>query len=356
MKNTKTKLITSVLMLAVAVVLATTTTFAWFSMNSEVETTGINMDVTTQGDLLISNAAKGTYGSTFALAAFDGTLVPITAAEKNSETGALTFNNLDASAADAGSYYSFDIYFKSITPYEVYLSELDLAVADMTVTNSTEYSKGIKAMDYYVYNDTNVYKITDITFNDEGTQVISCNVNGTAGTVSAGALTAPVAAAFTIADKAVTGITSDGNTVIAPGEVIDANPLNAMRIAFVADKDNSNIFDINKGAAGSWSAREGINIAHDYYNAVAASVGKPSIPADYETEQVQPAATEATQTKIVTLTDSGTTNPEGLTYYTAKVTVIIWIEGSDADCIASIANKTITGSLNLHGVYVQPAN
>ena len=64
MKKATSKIVMAVIALIIALGLATGTTFAWFSMNTSVSVTG--MSVTARSDavnLVISNAANGTYGT-----------------------------------------------------------------------------------------------------------------------------------------------------------------------------------------------------------------------------------------------------------------------------------------------------
>lgn len=80
MKKTTSKIVMAVIALIIALGLATGTTFAWFSMNTSVSVTG--MSVTARSDavnLVISNAANGTYGTSANAAAASKTVYPVKA-------------------------------------------------------------------------------------------------------------------------------------------------------------------------------------------------------------------------------------------------------------------------------------
>ena len=86
------KLIPALCMLLVAAALLGTSTFAWFSMNTEVEATGMSVKATASKNLLISDSADGTYGSTLNLNVTQTSLVPVS----TSGTGAPAFYKLGA--------------------------------------------------------------------------------------------------------------------------------------------------------------------------------------------------------------------------------------------------------------------
>lgn len=80
MKKATSKIVMAVIALIIALGLATGTTFAWFSMNTSVSVTG--MSVTARSDavnLVISNAANGTYGTSANAAAASKTVYPVKA-------------------------------------------------------------------------------------------------------------------------------------------------------------------------------------------------------------------------------------------------------------------------------------
>ena len=80
MKKATSKIVMAIVALVIALGLATGTTFAWFSMNTTVSVTG--MSVTARSDavnLVISNAAAGTYGTSASAAAASKTVYPVKA-------------------------------------------------------------------------------------------------------------------------------------------------------------------------------------------------------------------------------------------------------------------------------------
>ena len=110
----KKRLIVSVLTLVFALALATTTTFAWFSMNSTVKVETLDLGVTTDGGIMISTAKNGTYKATLDTADFTvpGTLKldDVTPSTADAEA----FKHLDGTAATAGTdYYTFSLWVRS---------------------------------------------------------------------------------------------------------------------------------------------------------------------------------------------------------------------------------------------------
>lgn len=128
------RLIPAFAMLLVSAVLMSTASFAWFSMNSEVTATDINVTAKAPASLLISSDnTEGSYGSTITLTPVGGTLniVPVayneddtkfyklqdTALSKVNEQGKLpgvdTFNEsyFEVATEDV-HYYSSDLYLK----------------------------------------------------------------------------------------------------------------------------------------------------------------------------------------------------------------------------------------------------
>ena len=371
MKTIQTKLLVSVLALCAAITLATTTTFAWFSMNSKVDVMNLSMNVTTQGDLLISNAEDGTYDTSVNFAPFtDKYLSPVTI-KKASESavlganGALGFQSLEADTEVKDSYYQMDLYFKSVSQYDVYIDTVKLAAALKTFTDPAAgivtMEKAVNALYPYYVKDGVLHKVTDVVVDANG-KFISAKIDDTVkNVVESGTDTkvytledAGVTMTFSLnAEKEVEIAFTGADRVINTDEKIDADAMNALRIGVVNHNPATPVLTVvDPRAKEGYSAYSGLNMAHDYYDAVAAITGG-KLDDKFKTEAVAPAADFTSSLLTLKAGTPITSDGETINVYTGHITIYMWLEGADADCLASIANSIISGSLSFRGVYIQ---
>ncbi len=141
MKALKRKLFLSVASLAVCAATLVSTTFAWYTSNSEVSASGLNASSAASTDslLLISRTGeKGTWGNSVDLSDIDDytSLMPVayTAGDGTTQGSFNTFGDgAVAGAADTTDYISFDLYFRGG-------SELPVIVKSITITNKNAAS------------------------------------------------------------------------------------------------------------------------------------------------------------------------------------------------------------------------
>ncbi|MEG2015042.1 MAG: hypothetical protein RR086_04855, partial [Clostridia bacterium] len=161
--KSNTKIFIAVITLIVAVILATTTTFAWISLNNKVRVDAINVSVSKLGDVYIGNIfsapSAGNKGVIKKVGnGFETTIVPqgsllapITATYINN-----TVNFIDLSNKPNTNYVKFDITFATVSPNSaVYLSDNSLKVsstgADRTLTSKFTYYSAKTTTGNYLY-------------------------------------------------------------------------------------------------------------------------------------------------------------------------------------------------------------
>jgi hypothetical protein len=128
----------------------------------------------------------------------------------------------------------------------------------------------------------------------------------------------------------------DNEYGLTPGEEIQAEAANAVRIAF-----GSKVYEPNADAGyGSFGGED--NLAIDYYNNFRGLTGTAAIAAP-DPEDTYTAFDETGEV-LVTLAGTDT---DGL--FTGKFTVKIWLEGWDADAFDSIKAQTISTTLKFVG-------
>ncbi|MDD4315772.1 MAG: hypothetical protein PHC84_01275, partial [Clostridia bacterium] len=175
MKTATKKLLISVMILAVAVSLAATSTFAWFTMNNEPEVQGFDVNVTTQDGLYISltpatgtdpadvtTGLAGTFKSyvtadeivaamlAYNDAAFadEGVLKALShATTANGNTFAVPANII--TAAGDTTHYTFRLYFFSNNEYQVALK-----ASESSVTSTPGTKPYVDAWKEIVLNST----------------------------------------------------------------------------------------------------------------------------------------------------------------------------------------------------------
>lgn len=297
MKALKRKLFLSVASLAVCAATLVSTTFAWYTSNSEVSASGLNAASAASTDslLLISRTGeKGTWGNSVDLSDIDQytSLMPVayTAGEDENTQG--TFSTFGdgavAGAANTTDYISFDLFFRGG-------SALPVIVKSITITNKD--AAGLPAKD------------------------ILAEAGGLDSTSTA---TYTVDVLRTLMVETTSVVVTDGSDGDATVKLYDPEALNTIATDSLNGKQTAGT-DYN---------------AHEYYNAVTGN----SI--DTTSENID-SATKLAKTGTTKL-ELGTTPVAAaagdLTYL--KVTFKIFINGWDYACFDAVQGQDISIALN----------
>ena len=303
MKKTTKKLLVSTFVLVIAIALATSTTFAWFAMNTTPEVREFDVQITSGDNLLIAVTQRGVAAP--------------------SQTAFKSYIATDEITGTGGAGQFFPLTADGTTAIAG-ASSLTTA----TSTNGQAFSKldGVLLTGEGAYFAFDVHFIGSKAFNiqlNEGTQVTSAQT----GTNNFPAYYWP-------------GNTHDGTA----GEAIVAAASNAVRIAFVEDfnaespSEEVNIYEPNSNAVegfGNYGGNSTDNLAIAYYNYMM----QTNISEDDENQDTFDNFT----TTLLTLEDD-----EGV--YTGTFTVVMWLEGWDADAFDSVKAQTISTILNFKGI------
>lgn len=330
MKKATKKLLISAMILVVAVSLAATSTFAWFTMNNEPQVEGFDVNVTTLDGLYISLSpegaadpsatAKGQPGTFKSYVTADEVLAAIKAYNSGVFTeGGSGVNLLDLTHAttadgatfsqndfattsdDTTTHYTFRLYFYSNSNYKVQLNVTDV------------YEEGVQ-QGSIVSSEAAPDQLPIKAWKE-----IALNT-GTSGFY-----------AHELGDA-----TDDNN--IAIGTDIVAAAKDAARISF-NDGTTVNFWDPNP-TTGYTDNIEG-NIAWDYYKFV--SNEAETVFTIAQTNSLIFTGTPLTQsTDLVTLTEEGNG-------YNGYLDISIWLEGWDANCFNSILKDKLTIALQFIG-------
>lgn len=139
--SARRKLIPAIGMLTVSAMMLSSSTYAWFTMNKEVEVTGLTMKTKVSSNLLISeNNLEGTYAPDRLISARKALLEPVSSV--SGQTGSF-FYTLDAKESGEKAHAAGTIAY---APYSEAAVKVDGAV---TNTNATAAPAG-----KYYYDDT----------------------------------------------------------------------------------------------------------------------------------------------------------------------------------------------------------
>jgi len=243
------KLIPAIAMLLLSAVLMATSSYAWFSMNTQVTATGMQVKAVAEDGILISNSDKSAWTNEASAKVATASLVPTSTA--GTATPSWVHNtsaNADDANADADNgYEELSIKWTNTTFGEgfvdidggtanskdsneksyVLLNEFyikssgdpitlgadktykDLYINDVTVTSSASFLKVDNSLRVLVVVGSAAYIYAPVINQASGTTTLSYNFKGTAtGHVAVTALNATAAAGY---DK-TTSTTSIGNT------------------------------------------------------------------------------------------------------------------------------------------------
>lgn len=304
MKKSK-KLLISVFALVVTLALATSATFAWFTTNDKVEVGSYDVNVTTGSQGLYVSADKDenkTYSSNITAeqikALYQGEnasdmeakgFTAVTSAdgkEFTNRAGTSVTANSLIADEDAYSYISFTLYFRSTVAMDVYLNGEESTSADRTNATEVEY------------------------------------VGDYAGKM----------VAWTDAVEATYG------KALTKGQPIGARAADAVRMSFVNGND---VKVWNPGANRGFKTG---NMALDYEKAF---TGNSSLVAGTTATPTADLLRAGEKNGVAIATTALAT---GGSFYEATVTINLWLEGNDGDCMNDIFEDNFKVALGFIGV------
>lgn len=314
----------SATMLAVSAAMLGTSTYAWFTMNKEVEVTGLTMKTKVSSNLLLSeNNADGTYAPDRLISGRKALLEPVSSV--SGQTGSF-FYTLDAKESGQKAHNASGDGAIAYVPY----SEAAVKVEGVaTNTNATAAAAG-----KYYYDDkfSKAYGVEPAA-GDFGTAygyvdyVFYLKATGDTDNQQL---------VMTACDLNYTypgGTLSDGTTAI------DANVDKAWRVAVFASDITANGGKGNTGESGSAGATVG---ATDPAASAAKTILAPSGAANWTDGQ---AVNATTGTGAVTYGTAAVLDNDidaGVTKY-YKVLVRAWLEGEDKTCNSETYAKLTDG-------------
>lgn len=166
------KLIPALCLLLISAAMLGTSTFAWFSMNTTVTAETVTVKAVATKNLLISDAAAGTYTASLALTTNIDTLVPCSTAANNALP---TFYRLNAAGhgMDPDSYATaFDSTFVAATEDTHYVRETmyikSVGSASTNLIATISYTGGAEELDpalrvLIVVNEANTFYYAPVT-------------------------------------------------------------------------------------------------------------------------------------------------------------------------------------------------
>lgn len=332
MKKTRLKIITAAVSLIVALGLAIGTAFAWFTSNRTVTVDTIDAQVTTgsQGLFVALKQYDGTYtqfktslsSAELQEAIFGGTsqtnLATVKLDNMTTENNGVTLKTKDGATVPAfdtssstaegkNGYVQFTLKFRTTVPQNIYLA-------------------GGKT---------------------------GAVVDAGSSTITAGVATLKPVLAWKTATADVYG------AAITQGQAINARAAHAARVSFIsgatgvvwAPYDQADVSPVADGVHEQAGFYKG-NLAGDYYNNF---IGNGSAPAVAKTAVVNSVVmlSEANMTannagNATVLATTADTSGSG--NYEAEVTVKLWIEGTDGDCLNSIFDDKINLLLSFNSI------
>lgn len=304
MRRSSNNLIKSLFVLILALGVAGASTYAWISSNNSAKIDGFNLEIKGDTNLLISlSGESGTFKSSISKAEIEEYLIanhgenfkltPATSSDGKA------FADLDGSTDDI-SYASITLYFQSNAKQDIFLS----SNPDLNyVTSERRESASGNVIDAWKELDT-VY---------------------------------------------------GQSSIIPKGSKVYASAMNAIRVSFV-EGDNAVVWYPNpdKGFSGDYNYKSlpdftCYSLSTDYLNEVFGY--NLSVPSDYQTlcskdYYDMEAGNYIIGDKLLTLDDEANGS------YRGELTVNIWLEGWDGDCIDSIVDDILTIKLQFQSALV----
>lgn len=313
MTKAKKRLLFSVAALVIAIAVATGSTFAWFTINREVNVEQMEISVTagSQG-IYVSTAKAGPYKTSLSQADLitAGYNVNANLDALTSKDGVTITERDSATAVDksTGKFIEFKLYFRASGES---VPIIDLNRTDNTTVDgkNTILKPSEKGVPQTIYNEW---------------QDIDAGAYGqTAAIAAQSSLPSRAAYAARVSFEAVAhNATAKSTRVWDP---YYADPTTFRGLANAANRgryDNTNM-----------------NFAVDYYNATYAfeksgndPITAPTVGTIAETQD-----SEEFFADVLKLTENTTTG-----FYEGELTIRIWLEGYDGDCINSILGDKIT--------------
>ena len=195
MKNTR-KLIPALAMLLVSAVMMSTASFAWFSMNSSVSATGMQVKAATSKNLVIANSDKVFALTATAKTAAQENMSPATSSDgvnfayankvadayDNAEISGLTNGDL-VDVADTNKIYVWKDTFYLKSENEAFT---DLYVHSLTVTNAGDDLAGALRVSVTMNGQTRIYSFEEETTIKAGKNLTdtTCSVTYSVDTVN----------------------------------------------------------------------------------------------------------------------------------------------------------------------------
>ncbi|NLO65022.1 MAG: hypothetical protein GX095_07280 [Clostridiales bacterium] len=337
MKNANRRLLISLAALVIAIALAATTTFAWFTMDTTPEVNDIYLVVTTQGGLYIS-FEDGLGSSKTFVEVGEGTK-NMKAVKLNSTTMENAFIKLkdgtvgDSEAAADTDYFKTRVHISSTSNYSVHLQ-------------SVKITPDPAASPYAVYAWRDI----------------------TAADINLNTWTEEDAAIFENAEGLTIGQTLEGNEVIIPKDTKlpaqFANIKNSLRIGFAIDGTMVKVFNPANGEG--WEAYS-FNAAHDYFNYkngttlssdwttdISSTImfdlmfDQNDLPPESEADLTEDDLTEANM-----IVDSlGEIIADSGGWRRIAIDIYIWVEGTDVDCFNALLATDFQVDLVFAGKYL----
>lgn len=332
MKNANRRLLISLAALVIAIALAATTTFAWFTMDTTPEVNDIVLGVTTQDGLYISDDDGLGSSKTFVQVG-EGTK-NMKAVKLNSTTMENAFIKLKdgtvdtSEAAEDTDYFMTTVYISSASNYSVHLQSVEI-----TINNAASLDA--------------VYAWRDITAAD----------------INLDTWTEEAAAIFEKAQEGLTiGQTLEGDEVIIPVDTKlpaqFANIKNSLRIGFAIDGTMVKVFNPANGEG--WEAY-GFNAAHDYFN----YKNHTTLGSDWTTDIYSSTIMfdqndlPESETDLTGLTEDnmivdslGEIIADSGGWRRIAIDIYIWVEGTDVDCFNALLATDFQVDLVFAGNYL----
>ncbi len=168
-KALKTQLMAAVAMVIVAAVALSSSTYAWFAVNTAVEATGMNVNAKAETGLVITNADKGSYGASAtakdsaAKALFPGsTANGIDWYHSTSNDPGVANTSLDyTKGVENTNYVKHEFYIRSSAADTMNVTSLDVTKVAVA-SSSQELSKALR-VGVVFDGDTNLYTYAPVT-------------------------------------------------------------------------------------------------------------------------------------------------------------------------------------------------
>ena len=302
MKKLMTKLLVSVLSVALAFIALGTSTYAWFSMNRTVQVIGMELEVTTPVNLLIKNSTSGTYANRVEADEDFGShkLRPASTADGKTRFNAI-LNTGNYIGSGAGGVAEDDTMF---------LKSSDQASSSVVALTSSN--------DGYWAVYTFALHISEEQ--EEASEVFLSTLKFYSRFTSDGTITSD-GSYYTYADDTFTVVES-GQTVPS-GTYYRANGIaNAARCALYTG-----------ATEGALTTLIGI------YSNVADNTTKP-VSSEITTDGTTYGDIKANNNTVVASEVASDAHTFAVNIDDVFVTLVIWIEGQDIDCVNAFAGQT----------------